>query len=242
MWPSNYEPIHILAVSGAPAELALSVVALNQSGFLVDVVTVADGAPAPGRLRRYSVILADDTSAEIDVLALVRGTRQFSDIPIIVMTASTQEETIVALFESGADQCVTKPVRPRELVARVRAAVRRTSAPRHEPGAIEIDEVLLDPARHLLSVCGRDVGLTKKEFALLHFLMANAGQTLTRRQIVDRIWGGERAEGTTLDTHIRRLRQKIEDDCSRPERILTVRKVGYRYRRRPVDPGGVAGS
>jgi two-component system response regulator RegX3 len=242
VWPSNDEPINVLAVSGAPPELELLVVALHESGFSVDVVSSAAGALTPGRLRRYRVILADDTSAEMDVLALVRGVRQISDIPIIMMTAPALEETIVALLESGADQCVTKPVRPRELVARVRAAVRRTSAPRQEPGAIEIDEVVLDPAGHLLTVAGREVTLTAKEFALLHFLMANAGQTLSRRQIVERVWDTDMTEGTTLDTHIRRIRRKIEDDASHPARIVTVRKVGYRYQRRQVKPSSTGGS
>jgi two-component system response regulator RegX3 len=242
VWPSNDEPINVLAVSGAQPELELLVVALHESGFSVDVVNSAAGALTPGRLRRYWVVLADDISAEMDVLALVRGVRQISDIPIIVMTGSALEETIVALLESGADQCVTKPVRPRELVARVRAAVRRASAPRQEPGAIEIDEVVLDPARHLLTVAGREVTLTAKEFALLHFLMANAGQTLSRRQIVERVWDADMTEGTTLDTHIRRIRRKIEDDPSRPARIVTVRKIGYRYQRRQVKPSGTAGS
>lgn len=239
MWPSNDELINVLAVSGAPRDLELLVVALHESGFSVDVVSLADGVPAPGRLRGYWVVLADDTAAELDMLALVRGVRQFSDVPVIVMTAPALEETIVALLESGADQCVTKPVRPRELVARVRAAVRRTSAPRQEPGTIEIDEVVLDPATHLLTVAGREVRLTVKEFALLHCLMANAGQTLSRRQIIERVWGADMTEGTTLDTHIRRIRRKIEDDASRPARIVTVRKVGYRYQRRHVKPSGI---
>ena len=124
---------------------------------------------------------------------------------------------------------MAKPVRLRELVARIRAAGRRASPPQLEPAAIQIDDLRLDPSGHVVSVAGRDLKLTVKEFDLLHLLVANAGQTLTRRLIIDRVWDGDANQGKTLDTHIRRIRAKIENDPSHPTRILTARKVGYRY-------------
>jgi two-component system, OmpR family, response regulator RegX3 len=218
-------------VSGAPAELAPIIDALQTSGFDVQLVSSGREVLATGRLRRHWSILADDTLGDMSALELVREVRDRADIPIVVIAASNAEDHIVALLDAGADQCATKPVPTRELVARVRAAMRRTSGPQDEPATIEINDVRLDPIGRVLVVRGSDVRLTNKEFDLLHLLMANAGQILPRQLIIDRVWGPDAPEGKTLDTHIRRLRTKIEDNPKVPKRIATVRKVGYRYQR-----------
>ena len=218
-------------MSGAPAELAPIIDALQTGGFDVEVVNVARDVLAIGRFRRHWAILADDTLGDMSVLALVQEVRHQDDIPIVVITASNAEDHIVALLDAGADQCATKPVPTRELLARVRAAIRRTSGPKEEPATVEINDVRLDPVGRVLTVRGSEVRLTNKEFDLLYVLMANAGQILPRQLIIDRVWGPETPEGKTLDTHIRRLRAKIEDNPKTPKRIATVRKVGYRYQR-----------
>ena len=141
------------------------------------------------------------------------------------------EHQVVAAFESGADDVVTLPARDRELVARIRAAIRRGPEPAPEETAIEIGDVRLDPSGYVVALGGERVEMTRKEFELLRLLMANAGQTVPRRTLIERVWGWESTEGKTLDTHIRRIRAKIEADPSAPARIVTVRKVGYRYNR-----------
>jgi two-component system, OmpR family, response regulator RegX3 len=218
-------------VSGAPAELAPIIDALQTSGFDVQLVSSGREVLATGRLRLHWSIVADDTLDDMSALELVREVRDRADIPIVVITGSDAEDHIVALLDAGADQCATKPVPTRELVARVRAAMRRTSGPQDEPTTIEINDVRLDPIGRVLMVRGSDVRLTNKEFDLLYLLMANAGQILPRQLIIDRVWGPDAPEGKTLDTHIRRLRTKVEDNPKVPKRIATIRKVGYRYQR-----------
>jgi len=205
--------------------------ALQISGIKVEVLESGRDVLGTGQLRRHWAVLADDTLGDTSVLTLVHEVRRRTDIPVVVITESNAEDDIVALLEAGADQCASKPIRNRELMARVRAAIRRTSGPKAEPATIEINDVRLDPVGHVLTVRSSEVRLTKKEFDLLYLLMANAGQILPRQLLVDRVWGLERSGGKTLDTHIRRLRAKIEDNPKIPTRIATIRKVGYRYQR-----------
>jgi two-component system response regulator RegX3 len=155
-------------------------------------------------------------------------------VPIIMVTARNAEIDAVVGLEVGADDYVTKPFRLRELVARVRAALRRG---RSEDGAatdhgevLEIGDVRLDAARHEVLVRGDRVALPLKEFELLELLLANAGRVLTRDTLIDRVWGPNYYGDTkTLDVHVKRLRAKIEEDPAHPSRIVTVRGVGYRY-------------
>ena len=223
--------LSVLVASGAPGEVAPIIEALQTSGFDTQLVNSGREVLATGRLRRHWSILVDDPLGDMSALELVREVRRQSDIPIVVITASDVESHIVVLLEAGADQCATKPVRKREIVARVRAAMRRTSGPQDEPTTVEINDVRLDPVARVVTVRGSEVRLTNKEFDLLQLLMANAGQIMPRQLIVDRVWGLEAPGGKTLDTHIRRLRTKIEDDSKVPKRIATIRKVGYRYHR-----------
>jgi two-component system response regulator RegX3 len=156
-------------------------------------------------------------------------------VPIIMVTARNSEIDAVVGLEIGADDYVTKPFRLRELIARVRAALRRI--PSSEPDeehheVIEVGDVRLDAARHEVYVRGEPVALPLKEFELLEILMTNAGRVLTRDVLIDRVWGPNYFGDTkTLDVHVKRLRSKIELDPANPSRIVTVRGVGYRYER-----------
>jgi two-component system response regulator RegX3 len=225
--PSRREST-ILAVSDAPGALEPLVRALEEGGFAVEAAS--DGAGALAVFRpHHRLVLVDDRV--LGTTELCRALRARSEVPIIVLTASAEESDVVAALEAGADDVVTLPARARELVARARAAIRRSPEPEAEVSAIEIGDVRLDPSGYMVTLAGERVEMTRKEFELLRLLMANAGQTVPRRVLIERVWGWESAEGKTLDTHIRRIRAKIEADPSRPARIITVRKVGYRYHR-----------
>ena len=148
----------------------------------------------------------------------------------MVSARDTEVDKVVGL-ELGADDYVTKPFSHRELVARIRAVLRRHSAENPLPEVMEADGVRIDVERHQVRVDGQDVRLALREFELLEVLIRNAGRVMTRGQLIDRVWGADYVGDTkTLDVHIKRLRNKIERDPSRPERLLTVRGLGYRFR------------
>jgi two-component system response regulator RegX3 len=214
---------------------ALSV-ALEREGFHVE--TAADGPEAIERFDKShpALVLLDVMLPRMSGVDVCRELRTRSQVPIIMVTARNSEIDAVVGLEVGADDYVTKPFRLRELVARVRAALRR--APRTDAVAgsaeeqIEIGDVRVDVARHEVMVRGTLVPLPLKEFELLELLMLNAGRVLTRDVLIDRIWGPNYYGDTkTLDVHVKRLRSKIEVDPAHPERIVTVRGVGYRYER-----------
>jgi two-component system response regulator RegX3 len=157
-----------------------------------------------------------------------------------MVTAKGSEIDTVVGLEVGADDYVTKPYRLRELVARIRAVLRRTPAedPGAEPSldAVEVGDVALDPDRHEVTIRGAAVSLPLKEFELLGILLDNAGRVLTRETLIDRVWGSDYVGDTkTLDVHIKRLRAKVEDEPSRPTRIVTIRGLGYKYERPKAD-------
>jgi two-component system response regulator RegX3 len=160
-----------------------------------------------------------------------REVRKRSTLPIIMLSAKDSELDIVVGLELGADDYVTKPYSSRELLARIRAVLRRKSAePEVVDGVIEYSDIRLDVDRHHLSVRGEPVALPLKEFELLELLMTNAGRVLTRGQIIDRVWGSDYFGDTkTLDVHIKRLRSKLEATPSEPTLIVTVRGLGYRF-------------
>ena len=167
----------------------------------------------------------------MDQVELCQAFRARSEVPVIVITAVDHEDRVVRALEAGADDVVVVPASTRELVARARAAIRRGPKPAPEESTLEVGEVRLDPTGYVVTLDGERVEMTRKEFELLRLLMTNAGQTVTRRVLIERVWGWESTEGKTLDTHIRRIRAKIETDPSNPARIITVRKVGYRFNR-----------
>ncbi len=212
-------------------------IALEREGFRVE--TAADGPEAIDQFDRANpaLVLLDVMLPRMSGVDVCRELRSRSQVPIIMVTARNAEIDAVVGLEVGADDYVTKPFRLRELVARVRAALRRVPRP-DAPATptdeqIVIDDIRVDVARHEVMVRGDLVALPLKEFELLELLMANAGRVLTRDVLIDRIWGPNYFGDTkTLDVHVKRLRAKIEDDPSHPTRIVTVRGVGYRYERR----------
>jgi two-component system, OmpR family, response regulator RegX3 len=230
------------------------VIGLAREGF--DVTVARDGNEA---LRLFAVeepdlVLLDLMLPRLSGIDVCRSIRARSTVPIIMVTAKgTEIDTVVGL-EVGADDYVSKPYRLRELVARMRAVLRRapaaerpsadgspggavpTGAPRDGrdrpggSGVLEAGGIQIDPDRHLVFVRGSDVHLRRKEFELLSLLMENAGRLLTRDVLIDRIWGSDYFGDTkTLDVHIKRLRSHVEEDASSPKLITTIRGVGYRF-------------
>lgn len=212
---------------------ALSV-GLKREGFRVEVAT--DGADALERFDHLDpdLVLLDVMLPNVSGLDVCREIRTKSAVPIIMVTAKTGEIDTVVGLEIGADDYVTKPYRLRELIARMRAVLRRGSSPElvaeQVPDALVIDDVEVDVDSHEVRVRGEQVELPLKEFELLTLLMENAGRVLPRGTLIDRIWGHDYVGDTkTLDVHIKRLRSKVEPDPSSPERIVTIRGLGYKY-------------
>jgi two-component system response regulator RegX3 len=229
------DPPLILVVDDEQSYRDALAVALQREGFLVD--TAADGPEALARFdaSRPALVLLDVMLPKISGIDVCRELRTRSRVPIIMVTAKTSEIDAVVGLEVGADDYVTKPFRLRELIARVRVALRRVPLADEEGEhleVIELGDVRLDAGRHEVYVRGAPVALPLKEFELLELLMANAGRVLTRDVLIDRVWGPNYFGDTkTLDVHIKRLRSKIEADPANPSRIVTVRGVGYRYER-----------
>jgi two-component system response regulator RegX3 len=204
---------------------------LGKEGF--SVVTADNGAEA---LRKFDqggidLVLLDLMIPEVSGTEVCRQIRSKSRVPIIMLTAKDSEVDKVVGLEIGADDYVTKPYSSRELVARIRAVLRRNHGEDVEatPGVLVVGEVRMDIDRHQVSVNGATVSLPLKEFELLEFLMRNAGRVLTRMQLIDRVWGSDYVGDTkTLDVHIKRLRAKIESDPANPTLIQTVRGLGYK--------------
>jgi len=209
-------------------------VALEREGFRVEVAVDGPDALARFDLMRPQLVLLDVMLPRISGVDVCRQIRAKSQVPIIMVTARNSEIDAVVGLEVGADDYVTKPFRLRELVARVRAALRRGRADDNgfdeHADIIEVGDVRLDAARHEVAVRGERVALPLKEFELLEILLANAGRVLTRDVLIDRVWGPNYYGDTkTLDVHVKRLRAKVEEDPASPARIVTVRGVGYRY-------------
>ncbi|MDQ1521376.1 MAG: two-component system, OmpR family, response regulator RegX3, partial [Actinomycetota bacterium] len=228
------DPPLILVVDDEQSYRDALSVALQREGFGVD--TAADGIEAIDRFEasRPSLVLLDVMLPKMSGIDVCREIRSRSRVPIIMVTARNAEIDAVVGLEVGADDYVSKPFRLRELVARVRAALRRIPSIDDDDDAfndiLEVGDVRIDPGRHEAYVRGEAVALPLKEFELLELLVANAGRVLTRDVLIDRIWGPNYFGDTkTLDVHIKRLRAKIETDPGYPSRIVTVRGVGYRY-------------
>ena len=211
---------------------ALSI-GLKREGFRVQVAR--DGAEALDVFDAVQpdLVLLDVMLPRISGIDVCRELRKRSQVPIIMVTARGGEIDTVVGLEVGADDYVTKPYRLRELVARMRAVLRRrgndtTAVATGE--TLAVGDVSLDPERHEVLIRGAEVQLPLKEFELLELLLANAGRVLSRDTLIDRVWGPDYVGDTkTLDVHIKRLRAKVETDPSKPSRIVTIRGLGYKY-------------
>ncbi|CAB4701120.1 MAG: response regulator [Actinobacteria bacterium] len=204
---------------------------LTKEGFEVSVAE--NGADAITEFARNGadLVLLDLMLPGLSGVEVCRQIRSYSQVPIIMLTAKDDEVDKVVGLEIGADDYVTKPYKSRELVARIRAVLRRQgNSEEVSENVLSAGGVSMDVERHMVSVRGANVALPLKEFELLEMLLRNAGRVLTRGQLIDRIWGSNYVGDTkTLDVHIKRIRAKIEEDPADPSIITTVRGLGYKY-------------
>ncbi len=225
----------VLVVEDEPGFIDALQIGLAREGFIVHVAT--DGVTALEMFESVQpdVILLDVMLPKASGIDVCRQIRMRSSVPIIMVTAKGGEIDTVVGLEVGADDYVTKPYRIRELVARMRAVMRRKPAERAADltsEAIQVGVVMLDPNEHLVTKNGETVTMPLKEFELLHLLMANAGRVLPRDLLIDRVWGNDYVGDTkTLDVHIKRLRSKLESDPGSPQMIVTIRGLGYKFER-----------
>lgn len=203
--------------------------ALRQEGFLVETAADGEAGLAAVRSRPPSLMILDLMLPGVSGWEVCRAVRKNSTLPILIVTARAEEFDRVLGLELGADDYVTKPFSTREIVARVRAILRRTGQPGTADEILTAEGLSMDTARHELAVDGALVSLSPKEWDLLEILLRNRGRVLTREILLDRVWGGDTfLDRGTLDVHVRWLRQKVEIDPSSPKRVLTVRGVGYK--------------
>jgi two-component system response regulator RegX3 len=204
---------------------------LRKEGF--EVAVAATGPEALDAFDRNGadLVLLDLMLPGLPGTEVCRSLRQRSKVPVIMLTAKDSEIDKVVGLELGADDYVTKPFSSRELVARIRAVLRRQGDSEEiEQAVLAAGPVRMDVDRHIVAVRGRQVQLPLKEFELLEVLLRNAGRVLTRGQLIDRVWGADYVGDTkTLDVHVKRLRAKVEADPSDPRCILTVRGLGYKF-------------
>ncbi|WP_033289156.1 response regulator transcription factor [Amycolatopsis jejuensis] len=208
------------------------VLALSDEGFAVTPTASGEEALAALETVPAEVVLLDLMLPGIDGLTVCRELRKRGNLPVIVITARTDSQDVIAGLEAGADDYVTKPLVAGELAARIRALLRRTAPAR--PVHLRIADLLLHPDDESASRAGTRIHLTRTEFRLLSELAAAEGQVVTREQLLQRVWGHDYFGDTRLlDVHIRRLRRKVEPDPDAPRLVLTVRGIGYRVEPQP---------
>ncbi|HEY8306776.1 MAG TPA: response regulator transcription factor [Lapillicoccus sp.] len=204
---------------------------LRREGYEVAVAETGPSALAQFDKNGADLVLLDLMLPGLSGVDVCRQLRQRSSVPVIMLTAKDSEIDKVVGLELGADDYVTKPYSSRELLARIKAVLRRLSEPEElVPPTLESGPVRMDVERHTVTVSGVATPLPLKEFELLEMLLRNAGRVLTRMQLIDRVWGSDYVGDTkTLDVHVKRLRAKIEPDPANPRHILTVRGLGYKF-------------
>ena len=203
---------------------------LRKEGFEVAIATNGDDALGEFDRSGADIVLLDLMLPGIPGTEVCRQLRQMSNVPVIMVSAKDTEVDKVVGLELGADDYITKPYSPRELVARVRAVLRRGQEAELVPATLESGRVRMDVERHVVTVEGDEVRLPLKEFELLEMFLRNTGRVLTRGQLIDRIWGADYVGDTkTLDVHVKRLRAKVEPDPANPRYLVTVRGLGYKY-------------
>jgi two-component system response regulator RegX3 len=212
---------------------------LRKEGFSPAVATTGSEALDEFDRNGADIVLLDLMLPGMSGTDVCKQLRVRSAVPVIMVTARDSEIDKVVGLELGADDYVTKPYSARELIARIRAVLRRgaegldgpaASTATLGPAVLEAGPVRMDVERHIVTVAGQEVGLPLKEFDLLEYLLRNVGRVLTRGQLIDRVWGADYVGDTkTLDVHVKRLRSKVEQDPSAPRHLLTVRGLGYKY-------------
>ena len=204
---------------------------LRKEGFEVALAATGPDAIAEFGRSGADLVLLDLMLPGLSGVEVCRELRLTSDVPVIMLTAKDSEVDKVVGLELGADDYVTKPFSTRELVARIRAVLRRRSQPEDAASdVLEAGPVRMDVERHVVTVDGDARSMPLKEFELLELLLRNAGRVLTRSQLIDRIWGSDYVGDTkTLDVHVKRLRAKIEPEPAKPQHLVTVRGLGYKF-------------
>jgi DNA-binding response OmpR family regulator len=228
---TDFQGRSVLVVDDEPMVREVLAAYLTRDGF--SVTEAADGRSAIEHVDTQPVdlIVLDVMLPEADGLSVLTAIREQGDTPVILLTARGEESDRVLGLELGADDYLVKPFSPRELAARVRAVLKRTMGPAQRGDRVDFDEIGIDPALRQVVVAGEPVELTPKEFDLLFFLASSPRQVFSRAQILDHVWdsNSDWQDPSTVTVHIRRLRQKIEDDPQSPRRLITVWGVGYRF-------------
>jgi DNA-binding response OmpR family regulator len=226
----NSEIGRILVVDDDPTVAEVVARYLVRDGH--DVECVADGHTAlrAAEEKTPDLVVLDLMLPGIDGLEVCRRLRERWPVPIVMLTALGEETDRLVGLETGADDYVTKPFSPRELALRVRSVLRRARGALAATGETTQDgDLVVDTAAHEVRLAGRRISLTAREFDLLAFLMRHPRQAFTRSDLLEQVWGWEFGDSSTVTVHVRRLREKIEEDPTVPRRILTVWGVGYRY-------------
>jgi len=225
----------ILVVDDEESFIEALQVGLKREGFRIEVARDGAEALAVFDLVKPDAVLLDVMLPKVSGTDVCREIRKKSSVPIIMVSAKGSEIDTVVGLEVGADDYIVKPYRLRELVARLRAALRRGELSKAEDGGssigtVSIGAVSIDPEQHVVTIRGQITKLPLKEFELLHMLMVNAGRVMTRETLIDRVWGTDYFGDTkTLDVHIKRLRAKIEQQPGEPQLVVTIRGLGYKY-------------
>ena len=202
---------------------------LRKEGYEVAIAATGDQALVEFDRMGADIVLLDLMLPGLSGTEVCRQIRTISNVPVIMVSAKDDEVDKVVGLELGADDYVTKPYSPRELVARIRAVLRRGVEPDLVPSTLEVGPIRMDVERHVVTIDREVVKLPLKEFELLEMFLRNPGRVLTRVQLIDRVWGSDYVGDTkTLDVHVKRLRAKLEPSPSEPELLITVRGLGYK--------------
>ena len=226
----------ILVVDDEPQIVRLVRAYLEEAGFRVVIASDGEQALYVARHEKPDLVVLDLLMPRMDGLEFSRRIRRERNVPIIILTARAEEADRIVGLELGADDYVTKPFSPREVVARVRAVLRRAQAPPEQTQVLRVGPLTLDRATHTMTVSGHPADLTPTEFGVLETLMTSPGRVFRRDELLEAVQGvAFEAYERTVDVHIKNLRRKIEPDPTHPRYILTVRGVGYRLNPEPAD-------